>query len=197
MKLKIKQFNKKKNKIMKKLKYVKLFESFLNENEGLSPELKKRTYDAMLKIANDQNNIDSTRRKDQANNVLKSISPAVENLRKQLEECVKKITSDGRYYVQLYDRGLEDIKSSYLGEGSNGYVNLEIRHISIDSPIEIYIGKEKYQKAKTTSVGVNLYKDRTFVNILKKLIVQIQNDEIPGDEIVPSEPKSVTPEGEL
>ena len=182
---------------MKKLKYVKLFESFLNENEGLSPELKKRTYDAMLKIANDQNNIDSTRRKDQANNVLKSISPAVENLRKQLEECVKKITSDSRYYVQLYDRGLEDIKSSYLDEVSNGYVNLEIRHISIDSPIEIYIGQEKYQKAKTTSVGVDLYKDRTFVNILKKLIVQIQNDEIPGDEIVPSEPKSVTPEGEL
>jgi len=29
------------------------------------------------------------------------------------------------------------------------------------------------------------------------LIVQIQNDEIPGDEIVPSEPESVTPEGDI
>ena len=182
---------------MKKLKYVKLFESFLNENEGLSPELKKRTYDAMLKIANDENNIDSARRKDQAQNVLKSISPAVENLKKQLEECVKKITSDSRYFVQLYDYGLEDRKSAYLDEGSNGFVNLEIKHPSIASPIDIYIGKEKYQKANTSGVGFDLYKDRTFVNILKKLIVQIQNDEIPGDEIVPSEPKSVTPEGDI
>ena len=184
---------------MKKLKYVKLFESFLNENEGLSPELKKRTYDAMLKIANDENNIDSARRKDQANNVLKSISPAVENLKKQLEECVKKITSDSRYFVHLYDYGLEDKKSAYLDGGSNGFVNLEIKHPSggVTNPIDIYIGKEKYQKAHTSPVGVDLYKDRTFVNILKKLIVQIQNDEIPGDEIVPSEPKSVTPEGDI
>ena len=188
---------------MKKLKYVKLFESFLNEE--LSPELKKRTYDAMLKIANDENNIDSAKRKDQAHNLLKSISPAVENLKKQLEECVEKITGDSKYYVNLYDYGLEDKKSypsffksvAYLDEGSNGFVNLEIKHPSITSPIDIYICKDKYQKANTTDVGFSLYRDRTFVNILKKLIVQIQKDEIPGDEIVPSEPKSVTPEGDI
>ena len=188
---------------MKKLKYVKLFESFLNEE--LSPELKKRTYDAMLKIANDENNIDSAKRKDQASNVLKSVSPAVENLKKQLEECVEKITSDSGYFVNLYDYGLEDKKSypsffksvAYLDEGSNGFVNLEIKHLYITSPIDIYICKDKYQKANTTDVGFSLYRDRTFVNILKKLIVQIQNDEIPGDEIVPSEPKSITPEGDI
>lgn len=192
---------------MKKLKYVKLFESFLNEE--LSPELKKRTYDAMLKIANDENNIDSAKRKDQARNVLRSISPAVENLKKQLEECVEKITSDSGYHVRLYDYGLEDKKSypsffksvAYLDEGSNGFVNLEITHTfktaAKANPIEINICKDKYQKANTSDVGFALYRDRTFVNILKKLIVQIQKDEIPGDEIVPSEPKSVTPEGDI
>jgi hypothetical protein len=177
---------------MKKLKYVKLFESFLNEE--LSPETKKRTYDAMVKIANDENNIDSPRRRDQANNVLDSVSPAVENLKKQLEEYVTK-NYDMSATIRLWDYGLRDIRG-FASNTKDGYVLLVINNISTNH-LSIYIGKEKYQKGYNSGIGDQLYKDRTFVNILKKLIVQIQNDEIPGDEIVPSEPESVTPEGDI
>ncbi len=65
------------------MKYIKLFESFVNEE--LSPELKKRTYDAMMKIANDPNAIDEIKRAHQARNIMRSLSPDVEKLRKELE----------------------------------------------------------------------------------------------------------------
>ena len=58
---------------MKKLKHVKLFESFVNEE--LSPDLKKRTYDAMIKIANNPDSIDNIKRSKQASNIMKSLSP--------------------------------------------------------------------------------------------------------------------------
>lgn len=178
---------------MKKLKYVKLFESFLNEE--LSPETQKRTYDAMVKIANDENNIDSARRRDQADNVLDSVSPAVENLKKQLEEYVTK-NYDMSATIRLWDYGLRNIPG-FASNTKNGYVLLVINNIST-THLSIYIGKEKYEKSVLGSLlGSELYRDRTFVNILKKLIVQIQKDEIPGDEIVPSEPESVTPEGDI
>jgi hypothetical protein len=42
-----------------------------------------------------------------------------------------------------------------------------------------------------------LEKDRAFIKSLKDLIVEIQKNEIPGEEEVPSEPESVTPEGTI
>ena len=104
---------------MKKLKYVKLFESFLNEE--LSPELKKTTYDAMMKIANNPNAIDHSVRRQQADNVQKTLSSEVEKLRKELEEHALRILKENKrldpdssftgsqgFGVKINDYGLEN-----------------------------------------------------------------------------------------
>ena len=173
------------------MKYIKLFESFLNEE--LSPELKKRTYDAMMKIANDPNAIDNVKRLNQADNVMSSLSPSVENLRKELENHARKVFPDGtgEISVMVNDYGLSNYSSN-----SKGYVSL---YVSIEDVNLLYlsISKDKYQKGNNTYYGEKLLRDRAFVNTLKKLIVEIQNNEIPGEEEVPSEPESVTPEGSI
>lgn len=178
------------------MKYIKLFESFVNEE--LSPELKKRAYDAMVKIANDPNAIDNLKRGDQAYDLQKSLTPAVEALRKDLEVCAQKVFPNAQgLEVILVDSGLSN------GSGFSGF---EIEHGSVflsisvgGTPIlNLVIGKDKYEKGENIGTATSeLYLDRTFVNTLKKLIVQIQKDEIPGKEVVPSEPESVTPEGSL
>ena len=68
--------------------------------------------------------------------------------------------------------------------------------------LNLLISKNKYQKGKSVGGPTDqLYSDRPFVNTLKKLIVQIQKDEIPEEEspneIFPREPKSITKEGEI
>jgi len=182
---------------MKRLKYVKLFESFVNEE--LSPELKKRTYDAMMKIANDPNAIDHSVRRQQADNVQKKLSPEVEKLRKELEVHAKRILEENKIQnpdsifkpgaavsVEIGDYGLE-----------KGIVHLSVnsQHASVFS---LSICKDRYEKQRQThGMKKDFFGDRPFINTLKKLIVQIQKDEIPGDEQVPTEPQSLTPEGGL
>ncbi len=170
------------------MKHIKLFENFINEE--LSPELKKRTYDAMIKIAKDENNIDSVKRSEQAEGIMKSLSPKVEQLRKELENHAGKLFPNVRSVVKISDFGLL----------KDGYVTLYVS-VSGVCIIDIVICKDKYEKGSSSAsllVPSNkLYKDRAFVGTLKKIIVQIQNDEIPGDETVPTEPVSLTPEGSL
>jgi len=187
----------KKNTIMKKLKYVKLFESFLNEE--LSPELKKRTYDAMIKIANDPNAIDNLKRRSQASNIMKSLSPAVENLRKELEVHAKKVYPKAENIkVNIIDNGLDTDSGGFGGYDINGCVLLTVTMNDEYTLLNLLIAKDKYEKSKSMQgTANNFYGDRAFVNTLKKLIVQIQKDEIPGEEEVPSEPTSVTKEGEI
>ncbi len=167
------------------MKHIKLFENFINEE--LSPELKKRTYDAMIKIAKDANNIDSVKRSQQAEGIMKSLSPKVEQLRKELENHAGKLFPNVSSEVRISDFGLL----------KDGYVALYVS-VSGMCIIDIVICKDKYEKGSSLSWSANkLYKDRAFVGTLKKIIVQIQNDEIPGDETVPTEPVSLTPEGSL
>ena len=178
------------------MKYIKLFESFLNEE--LSPELKKRTYDAMMKIANDPNAIDNLKRRDQAYNVMRSLSPAVENLRKELEVCASKIYPNAeKIEVKLIDTGLKD-DTQYAGFKTEGPCVFLLIKVESRPVLNLVIAKDKYEKSKgNIPLENNFYQDRAFVNTLKKLIVQIQKDEIPGEEEVPSEPESVTPEGSI
>ena len=181
------------------MKHIKLFENFINEE--LSPELKKRTYDAMMKIANDHNAIDNQKRRDQAYNIMKSLSPAVENLRKELEVHAKRVYPKAENIkVMIIDNGLDTDSGGFGGGGFtsiNGCVLLHVR-MENSSLLNLLIAKDKYEKS-TSMQGTanNFYGDRAFVNTLKKLIVQIQKDEIPGEEEVPSEPTSVTKEGEI
>ena len=181
---------------MKKFKHIKLFESFINEE--LSPELKKRTYDAMMKIANDPNAIDSRKRMDQADNVLNSLSPAVEKLRKELEDHARKVFPDATKGINVIvnDDGLSNYVTTH-SPATEGYVNLYVMIENVDL-LYLSISKDKYEKGKDRgSATGQLLGDRAFVNTLKKLIVQIQNDEIPGDEPVPAQPESLTPQGSL
>jgi len=183
------------------MKHIKLFESFVNEE--LSPELKKRTYDAMIKIAKDENAIDSLKRRNQANNIQNSVTPAVKKLINELQVHARRaITEDLKVSsesvgVELDDFGLE------LNAGK-GCLRLYVRYregTGWSSIMSVLICKDKYQ----TSVGAEnniaakraILSDRAFVNTLKKLIVQIQNDEIPGEETVPAKPESITPQGSL
>ena len=175
---------------MKKLKHVKLFESFVNEE--LSPNLKKRTYDAMIKIANNPDSIDNIKRSKQASNIMKSLSPEVEMLRNQLEAHSKKVFSGSSrdVKVKIYNNSLD-----------NGFLDLYVM-VGQTPLLNLLISKNKYQKGKSVGGPTDqLYSDRFFVNTLKKLIVQIQKDEIPEEEspneIFPREPKSITKEGEI
>jgi hypothetical protein len=186
------------------MKHIKLFESFINEE--LSPELKKRTYDEMMKIAKDPNAIDSSKRRNQADNVLSSKTPEVSKLISELQDHARRVlstavNSSGEKYaensirVRTFDKGLAT-------EGLGGMVFIEVE-VGMATIIKIVIEKTKYTKAKAIDgtrpqyqiLENRLYNDRAFVNTLKKLIVQIQKDEIPGDEQVPEQPEAITPEG--
>ena len=190
---------------MKKLKHVKLFESFVNEE--LSPNLKKRTYDAMIKIANNPDSIDNIKRSKQASNIMKSLSPEVEMLRNQLEAHSKKVfnkTLDKLDYgdSQKFSGSSSDVKVKiYNNSLDNGFLDLYVM-VGQTPLLNLLISKNKYQKGKSVGGPTDqLYSDRLFVNTLKKLIVQIQKDEIPEEEspneIFPREPKSITKEGEI
>jgi hypothetical protein len=185
------------------MKHIKLFESFINEE--LSPELKKRTYDEMMKIAKDPNAIDNSKRRNQADNVLSSKTPEVSKLISELQDHARRVlstavNSSGEKYaensirVRTFDQGLAT-------EGFGGMVFIEVE-VGMATIIKIVIEKTKYTKAKASDgtpqyqiLENRLYNDRAFVNTLKKLIVQIQKDEIPGDEQVPEQPEAITPEG--
>jgi hypothetical protein len=182
---------------MTKFKHIKLFESFVNEE--LSPELKKRTYDEMMKVANDPKSIERSKRFQQAENVLKSLSPAVEKLKKELEDHANRVMSSQMgstapsFKVDFYDYGLSS-------ERTYGYLNMYVECPGVGLTIlGLSIFKDRYQKLRSQSDGDErrLYSDRAFVGTLKKLIVQIQKDEIPGDEQVLEQPESITPGGEI
>lgn len=190
---------------MKKFKHIKLFESFVNEE--LSPELKKRTYDEMIKIADDPNAIDSQKRRNQAENVLSSKTPAVSKLINELQDHARRVlstavNSSGEKYpensirVRIFDKGIATV-----GFGGMFFIEVEIGMATL---IKIVIKKTSYTKAKASDgtpqyeiLENRLYSDRAFVNTLKKLIVQVQKDEIPGDEQVPAQPEATTPEGSI
>jgi hypothetical protein len=205
----------KKNTIMKKLKYVKLFESFLNEE--LSPETQKRTYDAMIKIALDPSAIDKKIKSGQAKNIESMLAPSVKSALEKLKSAVANVNliqmsgvndkTTAKLEVQVYDNGM-----------SEGTVTI---HVGLDkfssitgffeSIFMVLVSKDKYQRIQSyvsQSLAPNqqrfrlgvydqLEKDRAFIKSLKDLIVEIQKNEIPGEEEVPSEPESVTPEGTI
>jgi hypothetical protein len=203
------------------MKHIKIFESFVNEE--LSPELKKRTYDAMMKIAKDPNAIDSDMKFQQAKNVQDSLSPEVEKLRKELQEHARNSFAKTKFSpvtlsslikteVSMFDMGL----SGKYSEEDGGYLRLYVEIPNHRNILYLLICKDRYEKFNRGSLQDEiifvessgnevsrrhleeiLYADRAFVNTLKKLIVQIQKDEIPGDEPVPAQPQSITKEGEI
>jgi hypothetical protein len=196
---------------MKKLKYVKLFESFLNEE--LSPETQKRTYDAMVAIAQDPSALDKKIKSGQAKNIESMLAPSVKSALKKLKSAVANIelgpgsAAELELEVQVYDNGMSE-GTVTIHVGLNKYTSITGFFESI---FMVVVSKDKYQRIQCyISASLNeiqrrlrlgvydqLEKDRAFITSLKNLIVEIQKNEIPGDLEVPSEPESVTPEGSI
>ena len=93
---------------MKNLKYVKLFESFVNEE--LSPELQKRAYDAMIKIALDPDELDRKIKGGQAKNIESMLAPSVKSALENLKSMVSKfaLANNVALDVQVYDDGMSE-----------------------------------------------------------------------------------------
>lgn len=194
---------------MKKLKYVKLFESFLNEE--LSPELKKRAYDAMMKIAADPSAWDNQIKKGQAKNISSMLSAPV-------KKCIEKVYSilkDG-FYRQF--KHLEVLV--YNDAMTEGVAVLHVGYktpYAFNSIFKVIVSKDKYERMKgffkpsdkqqqeNYESELNrderaydaLCKDRAFIKAMKELIVEFQKNEIPGELEVPMAPESLTPQGSL
>ena len=189
---------------MKNLKYVKLFESFVNEE--LSPELQKRAYDAMIKIALDPDALDRKIKGGQAKNIESMLAPSVKSALENLKSMVSKFARANNVAldVQVYDDGMSE-GMVVIHVGFNGS---ETWSGSFESIFKVLVSKDKYQRcanfsttAPSAKLGQEIYdnleKDRGFIISLKKLIVEIQKNEIPGELEVPAQPESVTPEGSL
>jgi hypothetical protein len=181
----------KKNTIMKKLKYVKLFESFVNEE--LSPELQQRAMDKGFDLANDPTRIDANIKRDQAINIAKNLSAATRALVIKLEtgardvfaklkeknenEIVMGNISDAK--VKIIDEGLQSgkvwIELSYVNPGSKDKAYEEVYCLGI---IVTKNGIEKDYGTEAGKIGYFLMEDRKFVKILEDLINEIQTNEI-------------------
>lgn len=192
---------------MKNLKYVKLFESFVNEE--LSPELQKRAYDAMIKIALDPDALDRKIKGGQAKNIESMLAPSVKSTLENLKTAVTRIAlaNNVALDVQVYDDGMsEGMVVIHVGyPDSEKDSTTRSVHGYFQSIFKVLVSKDKYQRfsnfigndPEAEVVYDHLEKDRGFIISLKKLIVEIQKNEIPGELEVPAQPQSVTPEGSL
>lgn len=193
---------------MKNLKYVKLFESFVNEE--LSPELQKRAYDAMIKIARDPDALDRKIKGGQAKNIESMLAPSVKSTLENLKSVVSKfaLANNVALDVQVSDDGMsEGMVVIHVGypDSDGGFVATRSVHGYFQSIFKVLVSKDKYQRFSNFSgndpeaevVYDHLEKDRGFIISLKKLIVEIQKNEIPGELEVPAQPQSVTPEGSI
>lgn len=197
---------------MKKLKYVKLFESFLNEE--LSPELKKRAYDAMMKIAADPSALDNQIKKGQAKNISSMLSAPV-------KKCIEKINSILKEYgKRIYNKSSNQnnleihVYNDAMTEGvAVLHVGCKMSWGGLNSIFKVIVSKDKYERMQgffkssapegqeNYEMDVKTYdllcKDRAFINAMKELIVEFQKNEIPGELEVPMAPESLTPQGSL
>ena len=208
------------------MKHLKKFNTFGRVNEELSPDLQKRAYDKMIQISRDPQALDSLIKSNMAKSIQAIVSPAVKQITMKLQEMVSNTVAgaEGQYkhpgystlstgnlknhfVVELVDTGLEE-----------GVVVFLIKDRTFEEVLmSISITKDKYQKSSFNdelakmskySPSANTSEDnymieallmssKAFVRTLKQLIVQVQQDEIPTEGQVPTEPSSITEEGSL
>ena len=168
----------KKNTIMKKLKYVKLFESFLNEE--LSPELQKRAMDKGFDLAN-TTRIDANIKRDQAINIAKNLSATTRALTIKLETMANDVFARLKEEIEI---NVSDAKVKIIDEGlQSGKVWIELAYFntnesSAPTSLEIIVTKHNTEKKHVDRIGHFLLEDRKFVKILEDLIKEIQTNEI-------------------
>jgi hypothetical protein len=156
------------------MKYIKLFESFINEE--LSPELQKRAYDKMNSIAEDPSNIDNLWRGKQSENIESMMSVPVKNLIEKLKSIAASILI-----------GLEDVRVEVSDKGlSEGFYCVLITYGEKKNEnviMSIHIYKDRYENyenidVRAKNIQKDLLLDRSFTKTLQELIVQIQKNEI-------------------
>ena len=158
---------------MKKLKHIRLFESFLNEE--LSPETLKSFSDKAREEAS-KGDLDSNRRRNQANSASAHVSPVVQKAIKETEDVLKETyakinknkisfilpeSEKAKFKVQLNDL-------AGLAGGSQGYANINIYFIedkgdkiSYSASLQSFeVKKESYTILRKNSLdleNVNVY----------------------------------------
>jgi hypothetical protein len=200
----------KKNTIMKKLKYVKLFESFLNEE--LSPEtLQSFRQKAGAEAA--KGDLDSVRRQNQASSAARHVSPLVKNAIKELNELMKQSlvrlkTSWGSeatsFDIWLLDSaGLNKVDASadiwirvYNSRekcGKDGSATLQRLKITKDSYDILFKNRTHWEEANQKDVD-NFYiqdlwtdfaSDKKIIDKIKALVTLVQENEIAKEKEEP------------
>ena len=132
-----------------------------------------------------------------------------QKLLENLKSAVSKfaIANNVALDVQVYDDGMsEGMVVIHVGyPDSEKDSTTRSVHGYFQSIFKVIVSKDKYQRfadnyikdPESDAIYDNLEKDRGFIISLKKLIVEIQKNEIPGELEVPAQPQSVTPEGSL
>ena len=176
----------KKNTIMKKLKYVKLFESFLNEE--LSPELQQKAMYKGFELANDPTRIDAHIKRDQALNIAKNLSATTRALVIKLETGARDVFAKLKEKNEIEMDNISDAKVKIIDEGlQSGKVWIELSFVAGVSLPEYCLGiivtKNGTEKnfsgdSGRARIGHYLMEDRKFVKILEDLIKEIQTNEI-------------------
>jgi hypothetical protein len=179
----------KKNTIMKKLKYVKLFESFLNEE--LSPELQQRAMNKGFELANDPTRIDANIKRDQAINIAKNLSATTRALVIKLETGARDVFAKLKEKDEIEMGNISDAKVKIIDEGlQSGKVWIQLSYVNPGSKDKAYeevyclgiiVTKHNTEKdfgKAAGKLGYYLMEDRKFVKILEDLIKEIQTNEI-------------------
>lgn len=171
----------KKNTIMKKLKYVKLFESFLNEE--LSPELQKRAMYKGFDLAKDPTRIDANIKWQQAMNISNNLSAPTRALVIKLETMTEELFKSLGYSEKVSGAKVKIIDQGLSGTTGSGKVYIEVfgyNHVKdvAECYLSIIVTKDNTEKSTVETVGRELMSDRKFVKILEDLIKEIQTSEI-------------------
>lgn len=192
---------------MKKLKYVKLFESFLNEE--LSPET-LQSFRQKASAEADKGDLDSTRRQNQASSAAYHVSPLVKNAIKELQELMKEAVvrlkihnwnEDNKtsFDIWLSDyNGLNKVDASadiyirvnntkYCKKGSSTLQRLKITKDSYDMLFKIQsdFEQEGGDAYKLEQLWEELVSDRKIVDKIKALVTLVQENEIAKEKEEP------------
>ncbi len=187
---------------MKKLKYVKLFESFLNEE--LSPEtLQSFRQKAGAEAA--KGDLDSVRRQNQAGAAVSHVSPLVTNAIKELQELMKQALvrlkiygwDAARFEIWLLDSaGLNKVGANadiyitvYSRQhcGKNGSATLQRLKITKDSYDILFKNREDFEQEDCDAwdlqdLWTDLASDKKIIDKIKDLVTLVQENEIAKEE---------------
>jgi len=173
---------------MKNLKYVKLFESFVNEE--LSPELEIRAEKERLSRLSGDDMLKRFKAQ-QMGTLLRVNSPKVKELYKRLEDHLKSVADKENNLWHLHPQAGESAKVNTFTPGltiNEGFAYLWFQgHSSTvqgqSVPIIIYPDRVDFpNNENSNSLQNQLQSDRKATRFLEQLVKSIQQDELSSTE---------------